>query len=41
MHPPIHIVAPKIDESEDSVVVEFIGKYTLHVLYLMRQNTLK
>ena len=32
MHAPIHIVgAPKIDKNEDS----------LHMLYLMRQNTLK
>ena len=43
MHVPIHIVdAPKTDENEESEVVEFIDKYhTLHVLYLMRQNTLK
>ena len=28
MHAPIHIVdAPKIDENEDSEVVEFIDKY--------------
>ena len=28
MHGPIHIVdAPKIDENEDSEVVEFIDKY--------------
>ena len=36
MHAPVHIVdASKIDENEDSEVVEF------NVLYLMRQNTLK
>ena len=39
MHVPIHEVdASKIDQSEDSEVVELS---TLHVLYLMRQNTLK
>ena len=33
---PIHVVdAPKIDENEGSELVE------LHVLYLIRQNTLK
>ena len=36
MHAPVHIVdASKIDENEDSEVVEF------NVLYLMRQNTHK
>ena len=36
MHAPVHIVdASKIDENEDSEVVEF------NVLYLMRQNALK
>ena len=41
LHAPIHLVdVPKIDENKDSELFEFIDR-TLHVLYLMRQNTLK
>ena len=33
MHAPIHLVnAPKIDENEDSEVVEFIKKYNRYAL---------
>ena len=41
VHAPIHILdVPKIDENEDSEVVEFIDKYTARALQI-RQNTLK
>ena len=41
MHAPIHILdVPKIDENEDSEVVEFIDNYIARALQI-RQNTLK
>ena len=41
VHAPIHILdVPKIDENEDSEVVEFIDKYIARALQI-RQNTLK
>ena len=43
MHAPIHVVdAPKIDENNDSEVIEMIELLisTSHVPYLMRRNKL-